>query len=124
MSVSIESVSSVASSPARPRSRCALPKIVVTGVRSSCETRPRNSSLTMFEAASASAAARSASSALRRSVTSTMTLTAPTSLSRLSWSGVGYAMKTARVPSSRSSSASTPRMARSSFSAIAIGHSS
>src|SRR5205809_807877 len=52
MSVSIDSVSSAARSVARPLRRWAFPKIVVTGVRSSCDTRPRNSSFTRFDFAS------------------------------------------------------------------------
>src|SRR5437773_2280940 len=83
----------------RPRRTTALPKIVVTGVRSSCETSPRNSSLTAFETSSADAVLRSASSAASRSVTSTRTLTAPTSVPSRSRSGVGYGSKATLGPS-------------------------
>ena len=89
MSSIIESRSSSASRSPRSRRSWALPKIVVTGVRSSCDTSPRNSSLTSFERRSSSAAVRSADSARVRSVTSTRTFTAPTSVPSGSRSGVG-----------------------------------
>ncbi|MEA2622744.1 MAG: hypothetical protein QOH61_1654 [Chloroflexota bacterium] len=73
----------------RSWSRRALPKTVVTGVRSSCDTSPRNSSFTALEARRASAVARRSSSARTRSVTSTSTFTAPTRLPVASRSGVG-----------------------------------
>ena len=53
MSAIIDARTSSSSSAPRDWSNRAFPKIVVTGVRSSCETRPRNSSLTAFDASSA-----------------------------------------------------------------------